>query len=48
MPSYESPKGGTRQPTPKPMPTLGRIPMEAWRQPSGGVRTVQPAPGPRG
>jgi hypothetical protein len=45
--SYVSPKGGSRQPTPKPCPTLGRITMVAWRQPTGGVRsTVAPAPGP--
>lgn len=44
---YETPKGGTRQPTPKPSPTLGRIPMAAWRQPAGGVRATTPSAGTR-
>ena len=35
---YSSPKGGSRTPTPKPGPTLGRITRSAWRQPIGGVR----------
>ena len=29
--SYQTPTGGTRQPTPKPIPTLGRVPMVTWR-----------------
>lgn len=45
--TYETPKGGTRQPTPKPVPTLGRIPMVSWRQPAGGVRATTPSPGTR-
>jgi hypothetical protein len=47
MSDYQSPKGGTRQPTPKPVPTLGRVSMVAWRQPVGGVRTATPRPGSR-
>ena len=38
MSDYQNPKGGTREPTPKPVPTLGRAPMVTWRQPVGGVR----------
>ena len=41
---YSSPKGGSRTPTPKPGPTLGRISRVAWRQPTGGVRTTRPRP----
>jgi hypothetical protein len=45
---YVTPTGGTRQPTLKPGPTLGRISMATWRQPTGGVRTGSlPAPGTR-
>jgi len=40
---YVTPKGGSRQPTPKPAPKPGHIPMVAWRQPVGGVR---PTTGP--
>ena len=45
--TYDTPKGGTRQPTPKPLPTLGRVPMHSWRQPAGGVRSTTPSPGAR-
>lgn len=46
--SYVTPTGGARQPAPKPMPTLGRVPMGAWRQPTGGVRPASvPTPGTR-
>ena len=45
--SYQTPKGGTRQPTPKPAPTLGRVPMVSWRQPAGGTRASTPSPGTR-
>jgi hypothetical protein len=46
--SYVTPNGGSRQPTPKPVPARGRITMAAWRQPLGGVRsTSTPAPGTR-
>jgi len=41
---YITPKGGSRQPTPKPEPNPGRIPMVAWRQPVGGVRPSAPPP----
>ena len=44
---YVSPTGGTRVPTPKPTPALGRISMVAWRQPTGGVRTAAPPAGTR-
>lgn len=41
---YTTPTGGSRTSAPKPAPTPGRIPMHAWRQPVGGVRTsVSPA-----
>jgi hypothetical protein len=44
--SYTPPIGGTRAPTPKPGPKHIRIPMVAWRQPLGGVRSsVPPRPG---
>jgi hypothetical protein len=39
---YTTPKGGSREPTPRPGPTTSRIPMLAWRQPVGGVRTTTP------
>ena len=39
---YVSPQGGTRQPTPKPSPAIGRVPRSAWRQPSGGTRSTGP------
>ncbi len=42
---YVTPTGGSRQPTPKPVPTVGRITMVAWRQPTGGARTTSVAPG---
>jgi len=35
---YVTPTGGSRRPTPKPVPTPGRIPMVTWRQPTGGAR----------
>jgi hypothetical protein len=41
---YVTPTGGSRQPTPKPAPTLGRITMTAWRQPVGGVRPASTTP----
>ena len=41
--TYVTPTGGSRQPTPRPVPTLGRITMVAWRQPVGGVRPAAPA-----
>jgi hypothetical protein len=45
---YVTPTGGSRQPTPKPVPTLGRITMTSWRQPVGGIRSTSvPAPGTR-
>ena len=44
---YVSPTGGSRTPTPKPGPQLGRITRLAWRQPTGGVRTTAPAAGSR-
>lgn len=45
---YVTPTGGSRQPTPKPIPTLGRVTMGTWRQPLGGVRsTSKPSPGTR-
>ena len=37
---YTTPKGGTRTSAPKPAPKVGRVPMYAWRQPTGGVRTT--------
>jgi hypothetical protein len=37
---YTSPTGGTRTPTPKPGPTVVRVPMYAWRQPTGGLRAT--------
>ena len=40
--TYTSPKGGTRTPAPKPGPSLVRVPMYAWRQPTGGVRATAP------
>jgi hypothetical protein len=43
---FVTPTGGSRQPTPKPGPTLGRVTMTAWRQPVGGTRAPSnPAPG---
>lgn len=46
--TYSTPTGGSRQPTPKPVPTLGRVTMVAWRQPIGGVRrSATPSPGTR-
>jgi hypothetical protein len=42
---YVSPKGGSRLPTPKPGPRMGRITRVAWRQPVGGARSVAPSPG---
>jgi hypothetical protein len=39
---YTTPVGGTRAPTPKPGPTHIRIPILAWRQPTGGVRGSHP------
>jgi hypothetical protein len=46
--TYVNPTGGSRQPTPKPGPSVGRISMTAWRQPTGGVRSAGiPAPGSR-
>ena len=44
---YLTPTGGSRAPTVKPAPGLGRISMVAWRQPTGGARAVAPAPGAR-
>jgi len=44
---YATPIGGSRVPTPKPAPRVGRISMVAWRQPMGGVRTVAPSAGTR-
>jgi hypothetical protein len=44
---YVSPTGGSRAPTPKPAPELGRISMVAWRQPTGGVRALTPSAGKR-
>ena len=44
---YVSPTGGSRTPTLKPGPTLGRISRLAWRQPIGGVRTTAPSVLPR-
>ena len=41
---YVTPAGGSRTPTPKPAPKRGRIPMDAWRQPTGGVRSAPPSP----
>lgn len=38
MQQYRNPVGGTRQPTPRPAPKRGHIPMLAWRQPVGGVK----------
>ncbi len=47
--SYITPTGGSRHPTPKPGPSLGRVSMVAWRQPTGGVRSASlPSPGTRG
>jgi hypothetical protein len=40
---YVTPTGGSREPTPKPAPAVGRITMAAWRQPVGGVRPASPA-----
>jgi hypothetical protein len=40
---YANPVGGSRLPTPRPAPVPGHIPILAWRQPTGGVRT-QAAP----
>jgi hypothetical protein len=46
MSGYKTPTGGTRAPTPKPSPKHVRIPMVAWRQPVGGVRSATvPPPG---
>jgi hypothetical protein len=39
---YTAPKGGTRAPSPKPSPKLGRVPRSSWRQPTGGVRASLP------
>jgi hypothetical protein len=39
---YVSPAGGSRAPTPKPRPSIGRVTMVAWRQPTGGTRTTGP------
>jgi hypothetical protein len=45
---YVTPTGGSRQPTPKPVPTLGRVTMTSWRQPVGGIRSTSvPSPGTR-
>ncbi len=40
---YRSPPGGVRRPTPQPVPSAGRIPMLAWRQPLGGIRVARPS-----
>lgn len=37
---YITPTGGSRQPTPKAAPASTRVPMHAWRQPTGGVRNT--------
>ena len=39
---YVAPKGGTRAPSPKPTPKVGRVPRFSWRQPTGGVRDTAP------
>ena len=39
---YVSPKGGTRRPALAAAPSVGRVPMYSWRQPTGGVRTALP------
>ena len=44
---YVSPRGGSRLPTPKPGPTLGRLSRLAWRQTIGGVRAAAPSASPR-
>jgi hypothetical protein len=44
---YVTPTGGSRQPAPRPIPTLGRLAMTSWRQPVGGVRPASVPSGAR-
>ena len=45
--TYETPKGGTSRPAPKPGPRPGRLPIASWRQPTGGVRSSTSSAGTR-